>query len=83
MPGTKRGNTTRRSPTTPRRSGSIPRYASAYEQRGLAWHTKQEYDKAIADYSEAIRLDPKESFVYQFRGETWCAGRSTTRRSRT
>jgi tetratricopeptide (TPR) repeat protein len=27
--------------------------------RGVAWRAKGEYDKAIADHSEAIRLDPK------------------------
>ena len=36
-----------------------PRNANAYYNRGLAWKSKKEYDKALADYAEAIRLDPK------------------------
>ena len=31
----------------------------AYNDRGLIWYAKQVYDKAIADYSKAIELDPK------------------------
>ena len=31
----------------------------AGSNRGLAWNRKKEYDKAIRDYDEAIRLDPK------------------------
>src|SRR5262249_54203449 len=33
--------------------------AYAYAHRGSAWREKGEYDKALADYNEAIRLDPK------------------------
>ena len=47
------------SPTTTRPSGSIPATAAAYNGRGIAWHAKKDYDKAIADYDEAIRLDPE------------------------
>ena len=32
--------------------------------RGYAWSLKKEYDKAIADYNEAIRLDPKNVASY-------------------
>jgi hypothetical protein len=28
--------------------------------RGLAWTDKGDYDRAIADYSAAIRLNPKK-----------------------
>lgn len=31
---------------------------NAYITRGEAWANKREYDKAIADYTQAIRLDP-------------------------
>ncbi len=56
--------TTRRLPTTPRPSGStrnMPRPTTTG-----AWPTasKGEYDKAIADYTEAIRLDPKDADAY-------------------
>ena len=29
--------------------------------RGIAWKKKQQYDKAIKDYDEALRLDPTDS----------------------
>jgi tetratricopeptide (TPR) repeat protein len=32
---------------------------------------KSEYDKAIADYTEAIRLDPQNAQVYTCRGWAW------------
>ena len=36
----------------------------AHINRGLAWHKKGEFDKAIADLDEAIRLNPKYVFTY-------------------
>jgi len=42
-----------------------------------------DYDRAIADYSEAIRLDPKDGDYYESRGKAWNAkGRQTTREGR-
>jgi tetratricopeptide (TPR) repeat protein len=35
--------------------------AFAYNNRGNAWQDKGDNDRAIADYSEAIRLDPKNA----------------------
>ena len=35
---------------------SRPTYA--YDDRGTAWRKKGEYDKALADYNQALRLDP-------------------------
>ena len=32
---------------------------------------KGEYDKAIEDYAEAIRLDPKQVLAYVYRGRAW------------
>ena len=32
---------------------------------------KKEYEKAIADYNEAIRLNPKSTLVFSNRGNTW------------
>ena len=37
----------------------------------MAWSDKKEYDKAIADYNEAIRLDPKDANAYINRGMAW------------
>jgi hypothetical protein len=37
--------------------------------RGLAWWDKKAYDKAIADYSEAIRIDTKDADTYD--GPVW------------
>jgi len=45
--------------------------AGTYIARGLAWVQRQEYDKAIADYSEAIRLNPKAFEAYFNRGSAW------------
>ena len=43
--------------------------ASAYNSRGLVWQEKGEYDIAIADYNEAIRLEPSESIYFNNRGD--------------
>ncbi len=39
--------------------------------RGKAWLDKKEYEKAIADYSEAIQLDPKLAVAWNNRGVAW------------
>ncbi len=36
----------------------------AYERRGSCWGDLKEFDKAIADFAEAIRLDPKSAESY-------------------
>ncbi|MCH8840041.1 MAG: tetratricopeptide repeat protein [Planctomycetes bacterium] len=45
--------------------------ASVYYDHGNAWYDKGEYDKAIADFNEAIRLDPKYAMAYVDRGNAW------------
>jgi Tfp pilus assembly protein PilF len=47
--------------------------ASACNDRGVAWCAKNEYDRAIVDFNEAIRLDPKFSPAYMNRGNAWLA----------
>ena len=54
-----RTNATRRFPTLPKRSGSIRKWRIAWYGRGTAYFVKHEYDKAVFDFTEAIRLDPK------------------------
>ena len=50
--------TKRPSPTTTRRSSSSRDYASALNNRGLAYFNKGQHQRAIADYDEAIKLEP-------------------------
>jgi S1-C subfamily serine protease len=45
--------------------------AFTYLERGKAWRKKGEYDKAINDFDEAIRLEPKNSSAYYNRGFAW------------
>ena len=42
--------------------------AAAYRMRGTAVARKNEYDRAIADFDEAIRLDPKDGAAFSARG---------------
>ena len=42
--------------------------AVAFNNRGLAYQARGELDRAIADYTEAIRVDPKYVFAYANRG---------------
>jgi tetratricopeptide (TPR) repeat protein len=39
--------------------------------RGAAWSKKKEHDKAIADYAEAIRIDPASHNAYNARAWIW------------
>ena len=43
----------------------------AYYNRGNAYDDKGDVDRAIADYTEAIRLDPKFADAYNNRGLSW------------
>jgi tetratricopeptide (TPR) repeat protein len=43
----------------------------AYDNRGVAWHTKGDNDRAIGDYTEAVRLNPKDPVAYDNRGTAW------------
>jgi tetratricopeptide (TPR) repeat protein len=45
--------------------------AASYTDRGIDWFQKGEYAKAIADYTEAIRLNPNNSLAYNNRGIAW------------
>ena len=39
-----------------------------YYGRGLAYYKMGQYDKAISDYTEAIKLKPKHADIYYSRG---------------
>ena len=45
-----------------------PKYASAYNNRGVAYADLQNYTQAIADYTKAIELNPKNAEAYNNRG---------------
>ena len=45
----------------------------AYFNRGRAYYNKQDYERAIADYSEAIKLDPKFVWAFIIRGDAYKA----------
>ncbi|KAL6057269.1 Tetratricopeptide repeat domain containing protein [Balamuthia mandrillaris] len=48
---------------------------SAYNNRGLAYHDLEHWDKAIADHTEALRLQPNYSVAYKHRGKAYrCLG---------
>ena len=47
--------------------------AQTYNHRALVQHANHEYDAAIADLTEAIRLDPTNSNFYSNRGRTYNA----------
>ena len=42
--------------------------ATVYFSRGKLYQETQEYDRSIADFNEAIRLDPKLTIAYDWRG---------------
>jgi tetratricopeptide (TPR) repeat protein len=47
---------------------SVGNRAIAYHNRGFTFHAKSEHDRAIADYTEAITLDPEDTTNYYNRG---------------
>jgi tetratricopeptide (TPR) repeat protein len=34
------------------------RYAAAYNERGLVWYEKKSLDRAIADFNQALKINP-------------------------
>ena len=56
---------------SPKRSGSIPATSTPIAAVRLHGVQRKEYQKAIADYTEAIRLDPGDAETYRDRGYTW------------
>jgi tetratricopeptide (TPR) repeat protein len=54
-------------------SESTRNRAIAYANRGLAYDQKGDHDRAIADYDQAIRLDPNNAVVHFQRGYAYYA----------
>jgi tetratricopeptide (TPR) repeat protein/formylglycine-generating enzyme required for sulfatase activity len=42
-----------------------------YNDRGLSYYNRKDYDKAISDYDKAIRLDPNRAVSYNNRGNAY------------
>jgi tetratricopeptide (TPR) repeat protein len=45
--------------------------ADVYNNRGIAHYKRREYEEAIADCTEAIRLDPNHTKAYGNRGDVY------------
>jgi tetratricopeptide (TPR) repeat protein len=45
--------------------------AAGHFQKGNSAYDKKDYDQALAEFSEAIRLDPKDPIAYRNRGLLW------------
>jgi tetratricopeptide (TPR) repeat protein len=43
----------------------------AYHNRGFTWAKKKDFDRAIADFTRAIELDPKYTRAFNKRGCAW------------
>ena len=67
-----RATTTAPSRTTTRRSSSIRNTPLPTTTAAIAYASKGDYDRAIADYDQAIQLDPKNAFAYNNRGNAYC-----------
>jgi tetratricopeptide (TPR) repeat protein len=50
---------------------SVQRSVNTFNDRGIARVYKGEYDDAIGDFNEAIRLDPRDAVTYNNRGVAW------------
>ena len=50
---------------------AVPTSARAHHQRALAHHDRRELERAVADYTEAIRLDPRDAVAHHNRGSAY------------
>ncbi len=70
MHGGLRANGTRPSPTSAKNWQLIQRTPTR-SPAAAPPGAKEEYDKAIADYDQALVINPKDAFVYCRRGTAW------------
>jgi tetratricopeptide (TPR) repeat protein len=49
----------------------LPGTADAYSARGIAWCEEGKFDEAIADFNEALRLEPQNARALVNRGNAW------------
>jgi tetratricopeptide (TPR) repeat protein len=42
----------------------FPKYTLVYNNRGLAYNLKNDYDQAITDFTKAISIDPGGAVAY-------------------
>jgi lipoprotein NlpI len=52
-------------------TGDSARHARVYASRGNSWRAKGELDKALADFNQAIALDPQDSYALTSRAFIW------------
>ena len=55
------------SPTTPRLSSWTLPTPNAWFNRGISWYEVGEYSQSIADFTEAIRINPADDNYYSRR----------------
>jgi tetratricopeptide (TPR) repeat protein len=48
-----------------------PDVGDAWYRRGVVWLDRGEFDKAIKDFGEAIRLEPRQGAYFHARGNVW------------
>ena len=60
-------------------SESVHNRAVAYYNRGSEYDGKRDLDRAMADYDQAIRLDPKYAHAYNNRGIAWLGKKDNDR----
>lgn len=59
--------------------GPAARRAEALQNRAVAYEAKGDLDRAIADVTEAIRIDPLHAYRFEERGEIWIKKREFQR----
>jgi tetratricopeptide (TPR) repeat protein len=50
---------------------AYPANAAGYLSRGMVWSERGEYDRALVDFDEALKLDPANEIAWSNRGLAW------------